>query len=82
MCAPSNPKKTGHGDWDYFLSIRSLVGPNIAIGFVFLRMFFTESAPRPIQSIIRDVRMKCVKISPTSLPELRKLETSGQRAYH
>ena len=55
--------------------------------FCFFLLFFTESALRPIQSIIRDVRMSlCLFVFlfvrhtlETTLPE--GLETSGRRAY-
>ena len=47
------------------------------------RIFFTESALRPIQSISRDVRMFVLLFVrhtlETTLPE--GLETSGRRAY-
>ena len=52
-------------------------------GFIFGRIF-TESAPRPIQSLSRCVRLSVVCLfflSSLSATEKRELETSGQRAY-
>ena len=54
------------------------------MGLLFTKIVFTESAPRPIQSISRNVRHLSVGLS--VCPRLQSplqggLETSGQRAY-